>query len=215
MEDTFLMIEKIKHRKNEIELFINTNLSTVKYKKIDIIKELSGFKKINFYISCDGFGKIGEYQRTGFKTKKFKENLSYVLSQTKDLKEFEVSFTYVISAINVFSIFEFIRELQTEFNISDNKIWLLFLSTPWYFSVRSENDEFKLKVINFINENIDNCGQRIQGQLNNFIYFIKNNNRTKTDEDKKDLEFITKIDNNRNTNIMSVAPWIITDIFNL
>jgi MoaA/NifB/PqqE/SkfB family radical SAM enzyme len=214
MDDTFKILEKINHRKHEIHLFINTNLSTVQYKGMDIIDMLVGYKKVSLYISCDGFGEVGEYQRTGFKTKKFKKNLLHILSKIKNLKEFEISISYVLSAINVFSVFDFLKEIKHDCNIDDAMVWLLFLNTPWYYSVASGNDNFKKEVINFINDHKNDYGYRIKDQFDNFIFYVNNTHREKTDNDSNDFKFIKIIDEHRNTDIMKVAPWVKTDIFN-
>ena len=40
MKETFQLLEHIGNRKNEITLFLNTNLSNLEYKQIDIINEI-------------------------------------------------------------------------------------------------------------------------------------------------------------------------------
>ena len=60
--------------KKNISIHYNTNLSVLKFDKYNFLDIWFDFAKVFLSISCDGIGEVGEYQRTGFKTKLFLKN---------------------------------------------------------------------------------------------------------------------------------------------
>lgn len=208
------LLDKINHRKDEIKMFLNTNLSILTVKNqnlIDIIKE---FKFAYLFISCDGFGSIGEYQRTGFSTETFYKNLKKVQHELNGVETVEIQIVYAISAINIFDIFNFRRQLFEDFNIKDDSINFQFVSSPWYLSPVSFSNSFKETVYDFLMNNIEpDFGDNFTNQINEFIFFLKNNDN-KIYENKKDIDFIKKVDLIRKTNIEDIAPWVVSDIWN-
>ena len=215
MKETFQLLKLIENRKNEITLFLNTNLSNLEYKKIDVINEIIEFNKIHLFVSCDGFGEVGEYQRTGFNTEKFKTNLKTLLSRINNLDKIKLDIIYALSSINVYNLFNFMKELKEEFNLGDEVINFQFVSSPWYFSVASMDETHKKDVVSFIKDNYHFCNEKTKNQLDNFIYFVENNkDNITTYQKEKDYEFLKKLDIFRNTNINEVSPWIFKSIFN-
>ena len=59
-----------------IELRYNTNLSTLKYKSVDLLKNWSSFKNITLSPSIDMIGEQGEYHRYGSKWNDIINNLN-------------------------------------------------------------------------------------------------------------------------------------------
>lgn len=55
----------IKNNPSDISLHYNTNLSTLSYQGKSYMKLWEKFKRVHLAISCDGIGKVGEYQRVG------------------------------------------------------------------------------------------------------------------------------------------------------
>ena len=215
MKETFQLLEHIGNRKNEITLFLNTNLSNLEYKQIDIINEILEFKKIHLFVSCDGFDEVGEYQRTGFNTEKFKLNLRRLLSKIENVDKIHMDIIYALSAINVFNMFKFMKELKDEFNLNDDVLNFQFVSSPWYLSVAYGTKEFKNEVVTFIKDNYNECKDKTKEQLDRFIYFIQNNEELVDKiNQEKDYDFLKKLDIFRDTNIDEVSPWIIKNIFN-
>jgi MoaA/NifB/PqqE/SkfB family radical SAM enzyme len=208
------LINKLSHRADEVHLFINTNLSFLKIKDKCIIDLIEKFKSINLFISCDGFGEIGEYQRTGFSTERFENNLNNLLNLIKNKPQFqEIQIIHVITAINVFDIFNFRNQLVDKFKLSDDVINFQFAKTPWYFSATSFSEEFKNNIYSFLNENLkDEFGNKFKEQINNFIYFLKNNKIE--NENLKQLDMAINLDSIRNTDIRKIAPWVVDDIWN-
>ena len=98
----------------DIAIHYNTNLSVIKYDEESLIDLWKSFKQIFLSISCDGIGDVGEYQRTGFDTKRFEENLKTIKKYLDALSTFEggtgimYGFQYTTTIMNVYHIFDFI-----------------------------------------------------------------------------------------------------------
>jgi len=214
------LINKLSYRSNEVRLFINTNLSLLNIRDKSLIDFIENFKSIDLFISCDGFDKIGEYQRTGFSTKKFETNLNILLENIKNKNQFnEIQIIYVITAINVFDIFNFRNKLVNNFNLPDSVINFQFAKTPWYFSAASFSDEFKEDIYKFLNENLEeNFSDTFKNQIKDFIYFLNNNkieneNLRDINSDNFFRKIAINLDSIRGTDIMDIAPWVVYDIW--
>ena len=71
-DDFWKLIDTFKdEQKKDISFYCNTNGSVTKYKGESIMDKLNKFKDVDIGVSLDGYGDIGEYQRTGMKQKRF------------------------------------------------------------------------------------------------------------------------------------------------
>jgi hypothetical protein len=131
------------------------------------------------------------------------------------VEKIELSMIYALSAINVFHVFDYLKILKDEFDLSDDVINFQFVNIPWYYSVASGDETFKNEVIEFITKNMESCGDKLKAQLTNFITFINTNNKNvDVNQSKKDYSFIQKIDTFRKTDMSKVSPWIEKNIIN-
>lgn len=103
---------EIDHAKN-VQVRYNTNLSRVKYKNIDLFKDLLiNFKNWRVCASIDGTGKIGEWIRTGLDWNKWVENFEYGLSfadHKRNPHQLEIDFTLTTPGL---------FEIENMFNLS-------------------------------------------------------------------------------------------------
>ena len=136
---------------DNISLVITTNLSVVKYKRIDFIQELSKFKDLDIYASIDGCFKVGEYIRQGFDFKKFHNNLVAM----KDLINF---FSVTLQVYNIYHmpiLYKYADTLGIKINLN-------YLVGPVFLKVEILNEEERNKVldyyksVNFNNKDIIN-----------------------------------------------------------
>ena len=136
---------------DNISLVITTNLSVVKYKRIDFIQELSKFKSLDIYASIDGCFKVGEYIREGFDFKKFHNNLVAM----KDLINF---FSVTLQVYNIYHmpiLYKYADTLGIKINLN-------YLVGPVFLKVEILNEEERNKVldyyksVNFNNKDIIN-----------------------------------------------------------
>lgn len=109
------VIKLISDKNPDIELVINTNLTTVPEEIFIAIKKI---KKVNITVSLDSYGTINEYHRYPMKWDKFIRNL-------ENLKEtgVSISFNTVIDAVSVFG-FDKLHLLE---NFANN--WSMVLLT--------------------------------------------------------------------------------------
>lgn len=210
---TFQLLDIFHSKKNEITLFINTNLSNLFYKDVDILDVISKYKQTHLMISCDGFGEIGEYQRTGFKTERFKENLHKVIEKTKS-SDIQIQIVHALTSLNIWNIFKFLDELKSEFGLDDSVVNIQNVQNPWYYSVSYGSSQYKNKVESFIKENYSNFSERTKQQLDSFIRFIiKNDLAVSTEMKLHHYNEIKKIDEYRNTDINDILPNWEMDFF--
>ena len=82
---------------NDVHARYNSNLSRIKFKGIDLFKDLLvNFKSWQMCASIDGTGEIGEYIRTGLDWPQFKENFEYGLgfaNHNRNPRQMQLDFT--------------------------------------------------------------------------------------------------------------------------
>ena len=213
MKETFELLDLLTpDHKSKITLALNTNLSTLTYKGKDILDILGSFQSVYFNVSCDGINEIGEYQRTGFETLKFENNVKKVLEKKKQYGQFEIRFTYALGAVNIFHITDFLNYIKDKFNLTENNVGVEFIEWPWYYNIGNSSPEFKNKVKNFIDKLKINKNSELYRRLNSYKTFI-DQEFTITDP-IKDLKFIDIIDKHRGDSLKRTAPWVVDSILN-
>ncbi len=102
-EDVFKLIDRFSEdQAKNINVYINSNLSNLKYKQIDILEALKKFKNVIIGCSCDGYGKVGEFQRTGFISEKFFDNIKKIADFNLTHPNVNAEIEYTITMMNVF-----------------------------------------------------------------------------------------------------------------
>ena len=110
---------------NDIKLRYNTNLSTLKYKKIDLAERWSHFKSVEIAASIDMIGEQAELHRYGTNWKKISEHLHTVrydipnVSLTPQITVTALSIGYLPELLTYFiDELEFINEDKIYFNMA-------------------------------------------------------------------------------------------------
>ena len=195
-----------------INMYINTNLSTLKYKDRDVLEQLKKFNNVIMGCSCDGYGEIGEYQRTGFVSEKFFNNLGKVVEFNKTHKNVYAEIEYTITLMNIFHIFDFIDYVSGNGYLPQEKMHFHWATTPYYFAVGAAPDDFKEKVINFIDENLakKEYASNIYDIMQTFKDYVRIDSKIiKGDFHRSDLKvYFQKLDLMRNTSYKTICPWI-------
>lgn len=195
-----------------IDVYINTNLSTLFYKKSFILDELKKFKKITIGCSCDGYGVIGEYQRTGFNHDKFFNNFKMLNDYKTEYRNFKIEIEYTITIINVFHIFDFINFLKTKFGMSENDIHFHYAITPYYYSVNFWGVDFINKIRSYLKQNEEyykHSLNKMTKSIHAFEQYLDVPFTNSFNERFIDFKnYIYKLDLWRNTNYKDVCPWI-------
>ena len=123
---------------DNISLVITTNLSVIKYKRVDFITELSKFKSLDIYASIDGCFKVGEYIREGFDFTKFHNNLLAMKSLVN----------YFSVTLQVYNIYH-MPTLYKYANTLGIKINLNYIFDPVFLKVEILNEEERNKVLDY------------------------------------------------------------------
>lgn len=212
-EDTFKLLDRFSdEHASKINMYINTNLSTLKFKGRDVLDTLSRFGTVTIGSSCDGYGEVGEYQRTGFNSDKFFENLKKVKDYNKIKSNLHSEIEYTITLMNVFHIFDFVDYVVGNGYLEQDKIHFHWATTPYYYAVGASPDDFKQKVYEYLDEHLGSgkYHEEIVKVLNGFKDYVKiDRNIIMEGEKRHDLkEYVEKIDKMRNNSYKDICPWI-------
>ena len=171
MTEMYKFLEGIKD-KSKITLHIHTNLSLLKFKKYDIFELLKDFNTVNFFISCDGIGEIGEYIRTGFNWETFTKNVDKLLIMEDVYPNFKHNFHFTSSILNIFHFFEFLEEMKKRKYVkTDSQIQFYPVRWPTYFN--SINFNMKNEILEYYSSNINIIESiELKTQIQNFIDYV-------------------------------------------
>lgn len=210
MKETYELLDALKERSEHISLFINTNLSTLTYKKNHILEAVKDFRQCQWFISCDGLNEIGEYQRTGFKTDVFFKNMDELVNSIAGQSKFSYKIIYAISNINIFDVFNTYHTIKDRYDNDQLTLDFQIVDNPWTFSIRNCSNKFKDRVRKFIADNRDSIkDQDTQTRLDALLDFISNDNSIPDcDENTNRISLMMEMDKVRNENLFKVAPWL-------
>ena len=184
-------------RADKISLQYNTNLTTIKYKNIDIVSLWKNFKSVQLQCSIDAVGIPLEYIRSGSKWKKIENNLHELLRSVCNSK-IKIMFTPVLSILNIWFIAD-LFDYAIKYNIP---IDLTILTGPDYLALDVIPDQLKEQALTqlelikrYISPSEFNCIYGlIQNNINNSLF-----NHT--------ISHVLLLDNNRNEKLFSLLPF--------
>ena len=130
--------------KTDVTLSYNTNFSTLRYKKYDVIAQWNKFKTVDVWASLDGMGAQGDYQRKGQKWEKIEENIRAVQQGCTSLL-FGVNVT--VSMLNILHIPDFYRYLVEQKLVAPERLNLYLLFDPSYMNITNLPPAIKQKAI--------------------------------------------------------------------
>jgi sulfatase maturation enzyme AslB (radical SAM superfamily) len=106
-EEHYAALQKlIDMKKFDVKIFYTTNMSSLKFKQLDLFEMWSNFKNIEIYASIDASGLRAEYLRKGTNWNKIIENVK----KLKQLPGITFNITPTISLFNVIHFPDFHRE---------------------------------------------------------------------------------------------------------
>jgi len=189
----------ISKNKTDISIDYNTNLSILKYKNYDLIDLWKKFKKVNLWVSCDGYGKVGEYIRKELVWEDFNNNIDKV-------KPYISNLSVVVSILSIYNLPELIL-----WGISKNiYIYGTTLTNPSYLSCQILPEKEKKKLIKyyikFMETNKSILNFYYISHLSNIIRFMK---ATPNNREELELQFkktTSILDKNRKENFNSIVP---------
>jgi len=192
------------HPKKGIELYYNTNLSTLAYQGDSYMDYWKDFKKVYISISCDGLGKVGEYQRVGFNTEKLISNIEILkhdfepASPDSHSIRFGYGFQYTVTSINVWHIFDFVDFLKEQDIITEEN-QITFFNAFGYYGLQNLSDSEKTKIEKFLLENLDRYeNDYFINSIKNLVTSMKTEARIESIEKVKRFTEYLDIKNNQN-----------------
>ena len=203
MPEHYQVLDKLmENNRYDVFLRYNTNLSTIKYKSYDLINVWKKFKKVQLFLSLDGYGENAEYSRSGTDWLRVEDNL-------KKLIEHDISL--IISCTdNIFNVFhmpDFIDKLIL-LNVPLNKLLISNLIFPKHYEIAILSDELKAKLkdkyANHLNTLTDEDKDIISSKYEQIFYYL--DMPVTADDQKAFVKSTLRLDKSRNENLTDVIP---------
>jgi MoaA/NifB/PqqE/SkfB family radical SAM enzyme len=175
-------------RTKDIDVFYSTNLTALSYRGVELADLWKDFRLVKLSISCDGFGAVGEYQRTGFKHDEFFANLDRVKTFADPMFYTEASaarwprrvgsgiiydIQYTTTIYNVFHIFDFLEFTVGEGHVPDtDTVNLAYAWSPAVASLNNAGD--KEAIVRYLEDGRSRItARKTIVELDNLIGFTK------------------------------------------
>jgi len=129
--------------KTDVNLTYNTNFSTLRYKRYNIIEQWQKFKKVDVWASLDDLGNRGDYHRKGQQWEKIESNIREVQQNCKNVL-FGVNVT--VSIFNVLSVPSFFQYMVENNFVQPERFNLYPLYGPHSFCITNLLPELKQQV---------------------------------------------------------------------
>ena len=187
--------------KTDITINYNTNLSMLKYKQYDLESLWSNFKKVNLWVSCDGYGTTAEYIRKELNWEEFNANIDIVKDKVSTISS-------VISLLSIYSMPDLLLWSMSK-NIA---IFGTTLIGPRYLSCQILPDTEKDKIIayykTFIEANKDKLSKQQIYNIFDWLRFLKGtiDNREQLEREFKRITII--LDNSRGESFSKTVPQL-------
>ena len=199
-----------KHQRYDVRISYNTNLSTLTYKKKNILDIWSKWQpgKLEIWPSIDEIGDRAELLRSGTVWKQIENNLI----ELSKLENVNIKPAITAGAMNVFRIPEIVNYLISIGVITSthrfSNFYLNLLEWPSHYHVHILSDNFRKNITDKINEFILLHNEKYATDIR-FIFkqilfeLSKSYNKTQA---QKFVEITKKLDDIRNENIFTTIP---------
>lgn len=184
-------------RSEAISLLYNTNLTTVRYKDVDVLSFWKKFKSVQINCSVDAVGTPLEYIRSGCNWAKIEHNLQELIHSV-DKTKIRVVLTPVLSILNIWFIAE-LYDYAAQHNISVEPI---ILTGPNYLALDVVPDQLQAQAL----AQIELIKKYIPASLFNNLTGIVQNNAAKHLIDQT-ISHVLLLDNNRNERLFDLLPF--------
>ncbi|MES2622694.1 MAG: twitch domain-containing radical SAM protein [Bacteroidota bacterium] len=130
--------------KTDVTLSYNTNFSTLRYKKYNVVDLWNKFEKVDVWASLDMMGDKGDYQRKGQKWDNIEENIRTVQSKCTSVL-FGINAT--VSIFNVLDIPFFYQYMVEHKFVQPDRLNLYLLFDPPYMNITNLTPALKTEVV--------------------------------------------------------------------
>ena len=196
MPEHFGLLTWLHDNRKDIAVFYSTNLTAMSYRGVQFLDLWKDLRLVKLQISCDGFGEVGEYQRTGFKHAEFFRNLERVRTFARPMTyspegrarapRIDTSIVYDIqfttTLYNVFHVFDFLDFMVAAGHVPDtDTVNVAYAWSP--AAVSLNNAEDKDAIVGFLEEGKRRItARKTVDELDNLISFTKKRNDIPFDE---------------------------------
>jgi MoaA/NifB/PqqE/SkfB family radical SAM enzyme len=175
-EEHYLILSKLKEiGKTDVDLFYNTNLSTLGMNGYDIFDLWRGFKSLRIGASLDGSGGRGELLRKGQNWDVVVRNRKKLLENPPEVGCFDFGVSATVGAMNVLHIPDFHREWIDAGFIPPNAFLINPIFDPIYLRVnilpREYKDQVQKKYETFMREYLSDY-EEIYLKYESFLKFM-------------------------------------------
>lgn len=180
----------------EVVLSYNTNFSTLRYKKYNVIDLWNQFHKVDIWASLDGMFEKGDYQRKGQKWEKVEENIR-TMQQECPSALFGVNVT--VSIFNVLDIPAFYKYMVENKFVQPERFNLYLLFAPDYFNITNLTPDLKQKVTKLYKDfekNYLNTLTNPENMINHVravLAYMTSSEATRSEEFKKHVDAVDAI----------------------
>ena len=197
--DHWKILEKIisKNIAQNVILTYNTNLTSIKYKNIDIFDLWSKFKHVNVLLSIDAVGEPLNYIRSGTNWASIEKNVTKLIHEADKHKNIKISISPVISILNIW----FIDELYKWAKMLSLDVHPNILQGPDYLALNVIPDELKYKAMHILNNIKAECDSANWNKMSDMI-----SNNQAQGLWVHCLAHIMYLDNIRTEKLMDVMP---------
>ena len=204
-----------KHKRYDVKISYNTNLSTLIYNKKNVLDIWSKWQpgKLEIWPSIDEIGERAELIRSGTNWKQIEKNLL----DLSTLQNVYVKPSITVGAMNVFRLPEIVNHLIGIGVISSkykfNNFYINLLEWPSHYHVNILSNTFRKEIINNLDSFITSHKQKYRTDIR-FIFLQILFELTKSydkDQARYFVEISKKIDDIRKENIFDTIPEL-TDV---
>jgi len=175
-EHYWLLEELIKHKRTDIKLAYNSNLSILKTDRNNLLSTWQQFEDIEMNVSIDDIHEQGEYFREGLVFQKLMENISQI---RETLPHIKLNVTCTINIFNIERLVEIHEYLLQKEIINLHSFHFNTLLTPAYYRTQvlpeKLKEEVKAKLELYIQKTIKTFGKDAHEfceQIENQIKFM-------------------------------------------
>lgn len=204
----YFILQKLKEiGKTDVALTYATNFTTLSTVKYDVLKYWDGFKSIDLMASLDGSRRRGELLRKGMDWNVIIENRRKLMQTRPKVESFNFQVSATVSAMNIFHIPDFHRELIDEGFIEPDHFWINLLTSPKHCCVQILPKEYKERVerdcLEFMKKYLSSYPEQYKRyeSLLNFIW-----EKDLTQHLPKFVTWMKRLDEYRGENFVQVFP---------
>lgn len=147
----------------DVNLTYNTNFSTLRYKRYNVIDLWKKFRQVDIWASLDGMENRGDYQRKGQKWNEIEDNIRTIQKECTNIY-FGVNVT--VSIFNIFHVPDFFKHMIEQKFVSPERMNLYPLLGPDHFCVDNLSPHLKKKATTLYTEFEDNYLNKISKSEN-------------------------------------------------